>query len=132
MNYLLDTSAISDFFKKYPGVVQRFASIAPVQIHISAITVMEIEYGLCLNAVREAKIRPLWVQLLKCIQVVPYCTNCASETSLVRSHLKTRGLLIGPYDILIAGTALAHQMCVVTSNSSEFERIPGLSLENWR
>ena len=53
MNYLLDTCVVSDFFKKTPQVIAPFQQISPENIHISSITVMEIEYGLRFNAERE-------------------------------------------------------------------------------
>jgi tRNA(fMet)-specific endonuclease VapC len=40
--------------------------------------------------------------------------------------------MIGPYDILLAGQGLAAQLVVVTNNTAEFARVPGLSLENWQ
>jgi tRNA(fMet)-specific endonuclease VapC len=132
MNYLLDTCVISDFFKKVPNVLQKFESLSPKQIHISSVSVMEIEYGLMLNPEKEIKIRPIWNQFLKHIQIIPYSQECAVETSYVRAKLKTKGLPIGPYDILIAGTALANNLIVVTSNHSEFNRISKMQIENWR
>lgn len=132
MNYLLDTCVLSDFFKKIPSVIKHFEAISPGDISISTITVMEIEYGLNLNPEKEKKIRPLWKALLNHIHVVPYSPKCAMASASIRASLKTTGLSIGPYDVLIAGTSLAHQMVMVTSNTCEFERIPEITLENWR
>ncbi len=132
MNYLLDTCVISDFFKKIPSVVENFEKISPKQIYVSTITIMEIEYGLQLNQERAKKIRPLWESLVKYIQIVPYCDYCGIASASIRSNLKKEGLPIGPYDILIAGTALAHHLIAVTSNFHEFARISELTVENWR
>lgn len=132
MNFLLDTCVISDFFKKIPSVIDNFKKLSPNQIHISAITAMEIEYGLNLNFERSKKITPVWRQLLQCTNVVPFSTHSAFTSALIRSDLKTQGLPIGPYDILIAGTALANNMIMVTSNLKEFNRVAGLMVENWR
>jgi len=132
MNYLLDTCVISDFFKKEPSTIANFENVSPSQLYISTITAMEIEYGLKLHAEREKKIRPLWTSLLKLIQVVPFCLECAVAASLVRAHLKTSGQPIGPYDILIGATALTHKHQLVTSNMKEFNRISGLKVEDWR
>lgn len=132
MNYLLDTCVVSDFFKKNTSIINRFKSLEPSQIHISAITLMEIEYGLHLNLDREKKLRPLWESLIKSIQVVPFSNKCAFESACLRADLKTRGQLIGPYDILIAGTAIAHSLVVVTSNLKEFTRVSKIAIEDWR
>jgi predicted nucleic acid-binding protein len=39
--------------------------------------------------------------------------------------------VFGPYDILLAGQALARSLVLVTANTREFSRVPGLTLENW-
>lgn len=132
MNYLLDTCVISDFFKKIDPVVMHFKNLSSSQIHISTITVMEIEYGLRLNEEREKKIRPIWQALLEQINVVSLCHQCAIATAHIRAKLKNQGLPIGPYDILIAGTAIAHDLVMVTSNLKEFNRISEIKIEDWR
>jgi tRNA(fMet)-specific endonuclease VapC len=45
--------------------------------------------------------------------------------------LEAQGRMIGPYDILLAGHALAAGLTVVTANTDEFSRVPALILENW-
>lgn len=136
MNHLLDACVIADFFKKIPSVVRHLKKLSPSQIHISTITIMEIEYGLKLNEEREKVIRPRWEALLQQIKVVPFCSECAIATATIRSKLKNAGLLIGPYvgpyDSLLAGTALAHTMIMVTSNLKEFKRISEIKIEDWR
>lgn len=132
MNYLIDTCVVSDFFKKIPETIKHFESLSPKQIHISTVSIMEVEYGLKLNAEREKKLRSLWNVLLKEIQIVPLSESCAREAAIIRSDLKTSGQLIGPYDMLIAGTAIAHSLIVVTSNIGEFKRILKISIKNWR
>lgn len=132
MNYLLDTCVISDLFKKIPAVIDHFKSVSPQQICLSTITVMEVEYGLKLNTERAKKIRPIWKELLECIEIVPYTALCAEASGRIRAELKNDGLPIGPYDILIAGTAMAQEMVLVTSNTSEFARVEKLKLVDWR
>jgi tRNA(fMet)-specific endonuclease VapC len=56
----------------------------------------------------------------------------AEASASLRAGLRTQGRPIGPYDVLIAGTALARGLTVITSNVGEFGRIAGLRVENWR
>lgn len=132
MSYLLDTCVISDFFKKQPSALKRFKEVSPEELHISSLAVMEIEFGLRLHAEREKKIRPLWEEFLNYINILPYSKECAVASASIRADLKRRGLPVGAYDLLIGGTALAHNLVMVTSNRDEFDRMPGLTVEDWR
>ena len=49
----------------------------------------------------------------------------------IRANLKTRGQMIGANDLFIAAHARALGVTLVTNNTEEFERVPGLSIENW-
>jgi tRNA(fMet)-specific endonuclease VapC len=57
---------------------------------------------------------------------------CAAEYGRIRADLAARGTPIGPNDLLIAATALSNNVILVTHNSSEFSRVPGLRLEDWQ
>lgn len=131
MKFLLDTCVISDFFKKDLITINHLQKVSQNDVSISAITVMEIEYGLKLNEVRAAKIIPLWQKLLEEIYVFSFQEEEAVSTSLLRSHLRRQ--IIGAYDVMIAGTALTHNLCLVTSNMREFGRLDQfIRIENWR
>lgn len=132
MKYLLDTCVISDFVKADVNVLTRLKAEQPKDLAISSVTFMEIKYGLALNPVRAKKILPVLDILLEIIQVIPYEQQDANATAVIRAHLKKQGTPIGPYDVMIAGCALAHQLMMVTSNTKEFDRVTGLSLEDWR
>jgi tRNA(fMet)-specific endonuclease VapC len=54
--------------------------------------------------------------------------RCAAS---IRANLEKKGTPIGPYDVLIAGTALSNKGILVTHNTKEFERVEGLQLEDW-
>ena len=106
-------------------------NVSQTDIAISSITVMEIEYGLKLNEARSAKIGPLWEALLEEVYVFPFKEKEAVSTAFLRTHLKKQ--IIGAYDVMIAGTALAHDLCIVTSNMREFGRLHSfISVEDWR
>ena len=66
------------------------------------------------------------------IATLPFDEADARATAAIRAALKTRGQPIGAYDALIAGTALARGLVVVTSNAGEFKRVSGLQVEDWR
>ena len=99
---------------------------------VSSITVMEIEFGLALDPQRARRLAPVMHALLGTVNIVPYDTADARATATLRAGLQKKGRPIGPYDVLLAGCALARALVVVSSNEREFGRIAGLRIENWR
>jgi len=132
MIYLLDTCAVSDFIKGIPATLKQVKEKEPGMIAISSISRMEIEYGLRLNPERAKKILPVLQAFLSSIRIQPFGDADAQAAGAIRAALKREGRPIGSYDVLIAGTALARGLILVTSNTGEFSRIGGLLLEDWR
>jgi len=132
MKYLLDTCTVSDFVKGQPNVLARIKAISPALIAVSTLTRMEVEYGLALNADRSRKLAPVLQAFFSTISTLPFEVADALAAAAIRAALKTKGQPIGAYDVLIAGTALARGLVVVTSNVGEFQRIGGLQVDDWR
>jgi tRNA(fMet)-specific endonuclease VapC len=132
MKYLLDTCVISDFVKGDSGVMKRLRSERPVDLAISAITVMEFQYGLALHPDRAKQLEPIIHSLIRMIEVIPYENAEAIATAKIRASLKHQDMPIDPYDVLIAGTAMSRQLTMVTSNTDEFEKVGSLLVEDWR
>jgi len=65
------------------------------------------------------------------ITVLPFDPAAAREYAAIRASLEASGSMIGGNDLLIAAMALAYDLVVVTHNTSEFERVPGLTVEDW-
>jgi tRNA(fMet)-specific endonuclease VapC len=132
VRFLLDTTVVSDFTHGVATVLARLKSTSKGDAAICTVTAMEIEYGLMLNPARARKIEPMIRFLLQDLQVLAYEPEDATATAAVRAALAKRGTPLGPYNGMIAGTALRRGLVMVTSNDSEFERINGLILEDWR
>lgn len=132
MKYLLDTCVISDFVKGHPKVAATLLAHTPDELAVSTISLMEVEYGLQLDASRERSLRPKLATFYTTVHLLPFTREDASAAAKIRVALRRRGLPIGPYDILLAGTAIQNRLIFVTSNIGEFDRVPGLKLENWR
>ena len=132
MKYLLDTCTVSDFVKGHPNVLARVKATPPNLIAVSALTRMEVDYGLALNAERARKLAPMLDAFFSTIATLAFDEADARAAAAIRAALKTHGQAIGAYDVLIAGTALARGLTVVTSNIGEFKRVSGLQVEDWR
>ena len=132
MKYLLDTCTVSDFVKGHPNVLARLKATPPNLIVVSALTRMEVDYGLALNTERAKKLAPILDAFFSTIATLPFDEADAQAAAAIRATLKTRGQPIGAYDVLIAGTGVARGLVVVTSNVGEFKRVSGLQIEDWR
>jgi len=132
VKYLLDTCTVSDFVKGQPKVLARVKATPPNLIVVSALTRMEIDYGLGLNPERAKKLAPILEAFFSTIATLPFDEADAQAAAAIRATLKTLGQPIGAYDVLIAGTGLARGLVVVTSNVGEFKRVSGLQVEDWR
>jgi tRNA(fMet)-specific endonuclease VapC len=132
MKYLLDTCTVSDFIKGQPNVLARVKATPPNLIVVSALTRMEVDYGLALNTERAKKLAPILDAFFSTIATLPFDEADAQAAAAIRATLKTRGQPIGAYDVLIAGTGVARGLVVVTSNVGEFKRVSGLQIEDWR
>jgi tRNA(fMet)-specific endonuclease VapC len=132
VKYLLDTTVISDFVRGQWAVRERLLRTSPSELAVSALTVMEVEYGLARDPARAQRIRPVVEALLAQVAVIACGAEEARETGRIRAELARQGTPIGPFDSLIAGTALVHRLILVTSNTGEFSRVPRLLIEDWR
>jgi tRNA(fMet)-specific endonuclease VapC len=132
MRYLLDTCVISDFIKGEPGTQARLKQTPPTDIAVSVITVMELRYGLLINPQRAQKVEPAISSFLASVTVLSFDNAEAEQAAQIRAVLKSQGQPIGAYDVLIAATALQHNLLMITANQREFDRVPGLQTENWR
>jgi tRNA(fMet)-specific endonuclease VapC len=132
VKYLLDTDAFSDLVRGVPNVEVRFSCVPRSLIRISAVTIKEIEYGRRRDPEGVTRRGAAIDVLLGDIESLPFDAQDAYATGRLRATLARAGTPIGPYDVMIAGTALARGLIVVTGNTREFSRVPGLQIENWR
>ena len=107
MRYLLDTCTVSDFVKGQPNVLARIKATAPNLIAVSALTRMEVDYGLALNPDRARKLAPVLEAFFSTIVTLPFDEVDAKAAAAIRAALKTAGQPIGAYDVLIGGMGLA-------------------------
>lgn len=132
MNFLLDTCTVSDFVKGQACVLERIKAAHPRHLAVSALTRMEVAYGLALNPQRAVLLAPVLDAFFSVVPTLPFAEAEAQAAAGVRAALKEAGQPIGAYDVLIAGTALARGLILVTSNVGEFRRVRGLLVEDWR
>lgn len=128
--YLLDTNTVIYYFKNLGHVADRLLSHSPDQIAIPAVVVYELETGIA-KSTQPEKRRAQLDTLLRTVAIWPFALAEAQATATLRATLEKAGQPLEPMDYLIAGTALAHQAILVTHNTREFSRAPGLTCEDW-
>lgn len=131
MRYLLDTNSCIAAMRNHPTIVQRMALVLPDDCVVSTITSFELFTGIakCAQPAQEQAKVDL---LLRTLHQVSFETTAAKEAARIRAYLESQGNTIGPYDLLLAGHALALSLIMVSANVNEFSRVPGLTVENWQ
>lgn len=131
MKYLLDTNICIGMIRQKPlKLLERLVQLVPGEVGVSTITVSELAYGAQKSDLPEKNLTAL-EKLLLPLEIVVYDYNASIAYGKVRAHLEKLGQPIGPMDMLIGSHALSLDVVLVTNNMREFERIPGLKLEDW-
>ena len=131
MTYMLDTNICIYIMKNKPEkVLRRFKEELNNGIGISSITLAELEYGMKHSSNPAQNERAL-LRFLVPLSVLPFGAGAASEYGAIRTFLQNNGTPMGPLDMLIAAHAKSEGLVMVTNNVREFERVPGLEIENW-
>lgn len=131
MKYFLDTNIIIYAIKsQHPSLQNHFKNVSAQSIVIPTIVVAEIEYGAKKSNNYEKTIKK-YKQFMDTFNKVTFSEQAAIQYGYIRSDLEKGGKPIGGNDLIIASIVLAEDGILVTNNTKEFERIPGLRIENW-
>jgi tRNA(fMet)-specific endonuclease VapC len=130
MTYLLDTNVCIAAMRGYPAVIRNLASQSPEDCAVSMVSVFELMAGVfrCNDPEREGRKVSTF---LEPFHLLPFDWDSALKTAEIRFQLEKNGTRIGPYDLQLAGQALALDLTLVTRNTREFQRVTCLRLEDW-
>jgi len=128
--YLLDTNILSDLVRQPQGnVATRITTVGEKTVCTSIIVAAELRFDAAKSGSR--KLLDRIDLILSALEILPLEVPADRHYENIRHHLAREGNLIGPNDMLIAAHAFPAGLTVVTANTGEFSRIPGLSVENW-
>lgn len=131
MKYLLDTNAcIRALNGSSPALIERLRAETSQDIAVSTITRAELLYG-ARHSSRVTDNLRLLARFFAPFASLPFDDACADHYGAIRADLAGRGRPIGPNDLLIAATARAHDLALVTHDIREFTRVVGLKVEDW-
>ncbi len=127
---LLDTNTCVGFLKGHPNIVERLGQHHHGEVRLSSVVKAELYYGAWASAQTAKNLLSL-ERFCRPFVSLSFDDLCAGVYGRLRADLRRMGKPIGPNDMLIATTALAHGLTLVTHNVREFAQVPGLKLEDW-
>jgi tRNA(fMet)-specific endonuclease VapC len=127
MKYLVDSDWVADYLKGRQQAVDLIARLGEEGLAISMITFGEIYEGIFYGGNPRENERG-FLQFLRFVDVLPLNRLVMKRFARIRGELRHRGQLIGDPDLLIAATALQHDLTLLTRNLSHFQRVPELKL----
>jgi tRNA(fMet)-specific endonuclease VapC len=128
VRFLLDTNAVIAIMKGRPGMLAAIRQHHPSDFGLPVIVMHELQYGAHKGGRVAESLRR--ISELR-FEVLTFDKEDAEASGEVRALLASTGQTIGPFDVLIAGQALARGLILITHNTREFARVPGLLVEDW-
>lgn len=133
MSYLFDTDIASNPLKKGPSLplLRRLASVPADDQFISAITVGELIYGAMRTSRAEELLQRFDAEVWPNYRVLAFDWDAARTYGRLRAELEAKGTPVAEADLRIASIAVSRGLVLVTGNLRHYQRVPGLTVENW-
>ena len=134
MSYLLDSNTwISLLRWQNAGILARLKQHPIEEILLCSVVLAELWYGAERgDANRRTDNYAVVDELEVKYQSLPFDTHAARDYAVIRAHLSSAGQPIGPNDTMIAAIARSRGVTLVTHNTAEFSRVPGLLIDDWQ
>ena len=127
---LLDTNiCIYIINARPPDVLARFQQHRLGDIGLSSVVAAELAFGVAKS--RSTRNRQALEMFLAPLAILPFDDAAVWAYGGLRADLERRGTPIGSLDTMIAAHALSQQALLVTNNTREFAKVPGLQLDDW-
>ena len=131
MIFSLDTNTCIRYISgRAPKLRLKLPTIPSGEIIVCSVVRAELFYGAAKSQTPNQSLTKQ-TRFLRPYATVAFDDMAATAYAQLRAYLETRGIPIGGNDMLIAAIALAHNLILVTHNTSEFSRVPGLQIEDW-
>lgn len=133
MGVLIDASVLIEHERGRVDLEQHLAGREQEKFFLSVVTASELLHGV--HRATDPNVRARRSAFVEA--VLERFPLLSVDLATARAHarlwagLMAEGRLIGPHDLWIAATCLAHGLTMVTANVREFARVPGLAVESW-
>jgi tRNA(fMet)-specific endonuclease VapC len=131
MRYFLDTNiCIFALKNKFPRIKEMMEKLSPSDIAIPSMVKAELFYG-ALKSQKKSIVISALDKFLSPFEIIPFSDKEIMTYAKILANLEKDGNVIGPNDLIIAATTLSHEATLITHNTSEFDRVEGLLVEDW-
>jgi tRNA(fMet)-specific endonuclease VapC len=127
---LLDTNACIAHLRGIGRVTERLRALAPPDVAVCSVVRSELMFGAARSR-DPARERAVVEAFLTPFRSLPFDDMAADDYAEIRAVLESQGMRIGAYDTQIAAIARCRGLTLVTHNTGEFARVPGLQWEDW-
>jgi tRNA(fMet)-specific endonuclease VapC len=130
MSFLLDTNIVSAHLKRPSGLAHRFIQYSG-RLYVSSLALGELYVWAFGKADPSSRLSAIEVMLRDEVNRLDFDDDCAKRFGQLRVELLRQGIRVSPVDLLIASVALLYDLTLVTNNTTDFQNIPGLRLDDW-
>ena len=131
MKYLLDSNIVVAAIKGRLPVAVKLSAMRPGDIAVSIVAKMEAEMALRGDTRAQSRYGRLLRDFLANVRVLDFGVTEAQQAVTLGGYQRQGGTQMDRYNLLVAATALAHQLVLVTNDTLAFADVPGLDVENW-
>lgn len=128
--YLLDTDILIYSLKGHAKVIANLRKHVRSSLTISVVSVMELYFGAHKSAMPVANLARV-KRIETAFDIIPAGVEIADTFGRLKAELERSGTPLDDFDLMIASSALAYSLILVTNNTKHFKRIKGLGIQNW-
>ncbi|TXH03627.1 MAG: type II toxin-antitoxin system VapC family toxin [Nevskiaceae bacterium] len=131
MKYLLDSNTVVAAIKGRLPVAVKLSALRPGDVAVPILARMEAEMALRGDTRAQSRYGKLLRDFLANVRVIDFGAAEAQQAVTLGGYQRQRGETMDGYNLLVAATALAHRLVLVTDDPAAFADVPGLDVENW-
>jgi len=131
--YLFDTDALSNIVKRNPSqiLLEKLGTLPKELQYTSSINIGEIYYGANRSSRKDQIINAFEERVFPNVHIVGFDEMSGKLFGELKAELEKQGIVCSEPDLRIASIAIQHDFILITGNTKHFQKIPGLSIENW-